>query len=51
MDCLAIETLRAQILYALLQELVATYKKEPRNTKKIESLKDHIRILGGKEKV
>lgn len=51
MDCLAIETLRAQILYALLCELAATYKKEPRNTKKIESLKDHIRILGGKEKI
>ncbi|MBV9177263.1 MAG: hypothetical protein JO297_09515 [Nitrososphaeraceae archaeon] len=49
MDCLAIETLRAQILYALLLELITTYKKEPTNTQKIESLKDHITIFSGKD--
>ncbi|MBV9667639.1 MAG: hypothetical protein JO327_05865 [Nitrososphaeraceae archaeon] len=49
MDCVAGEALRAQILYTLFVELVATYKKEPKNTEKIESLIDHIRILGGKD--
>jgi hypothetical protein len=50
MDCVAIEVLRTQILYTLLLELITTYKKEPTNIQKIESLKDHIRILSGKEK-
>jgi hypothetical protein len=42
MDCVADETLRIQIVYALLVELVITYKKEPNNAEKIKSLIDHI---------
>jgi hypothetical protein len=48
MDCVAIETLRTQILYTLLRELVATYKMEPTNTEKIEYLKRHIMTVSGK---
>jgi hypothetical protein len=44
----AIETLRTQILYTLLRDLVATYKKEPTNTEKIEYIKHHIMIVSGK---
>ena len=48
MDCVAIETLRTQILYTLLRDLVATYKKEPTNTEKIEYIKRHIMTVSGK---
>src|SRR5215469_14501978 len=48
MDCVAIETLRTQILDRLLRDLVATYKKEPTNTEKIEYIKRHIMTVSGK---
>jgi hypothetical protein len=34
MDCVAGETLRRQIVYALLVELVITYKKDQKTQKK-----------------
>lgn len=49
MDCVASETLRRQILYTLLVELAATYKKEPTNTEKIKSTIDHIKTFCSKE--
>ena len=51
MDCVAGETLRRQIVYALLVELVITYKKEPKNTEKIKSLIDYIQVLGDRKMI
>jgi hypothetical protein len=45
MDCVAGEALRRQILYTLLVEVAATYKRDPTNTEQIKSLIDQINML------
>jgi hypothetical protein len=45
MDCVAGEALRRQILYTLFVELAVTYKREPTNIEKINSLIDQINML------
>lgn len=42
MDCVAGEALKRQILCALVVELAVTYKREPTNTEKINSLINQI---------